>query len=561
MIFALKFSVESGYNRLLALSSANNISEVKNLIHSSRSDFERAQFLFAPFSWIPLEIVDTVGRATEGGRAVATALDSVAENFPDSDKNFSLTTKVNDENSAYRGNSKDIFPLDSIGVPLPTDFLIKNSPAINAAIDEFERAGNIFKNAHGNSLYADKMRQVGNILTSAQPVLDLYKNSQSEILTMLGNTVPQRYMIFNQNRDEIRANGGFPGSIISFTLYKGNILDYRTDDVYYYDWNLYPHKETPPPGIALLTNNYGLRDVNYYPDFSKTLEKANSFVERSGESTLTTAVAIHQGVIEEILAVIGEVKLDGVEIPFSDKNFSVLMSVLVENKFAQDKTPKDILFKFVTAFGKKIIESRKIEEVAKIIENNWNRGEILVASRNADTQKFLESIQKPLPWKSDAPNWIYPVFTSVSGNKSDRYISRSLEMKTKKLENCTYETTATLTHEHQYSQEDAESLENLMSAFGLTNDEEKHKMRFIQGAGANKSFVRLYVPKGAILSGSGAEIAEDENATIFSFMLETIAGGKSQKTISYQQEIPNCADYNGEISIHRQPGLREFLTP
>ena len=100
-----------------------------------------------------------------------------------------------------------------------------------------------------------------------------------------------------------------------------------------------------------------------------------------------------------------------------------------------------------------------------------------------------------------------------------------------------------------------------MSVFGLTNDEEKHKMRFIQGAGPNKSFVRLYVPKGAILSGSGAEIAEDENATIFSFMLETIAGGKSQKTISYQQEIPNCADYNGEISIHRQPGLREFLTP
>ena len=243
---------------------------------------------------------------------------------------------------------------------------------------------------------------------------------------------------------------------------------------------MYPHKETPPPGIALLTNNYGLRDVNYYPDFSKTLEKANSFVERSGESTLTTAVAIHQGMIEEILAVIGEVKLDDVEIPFSDKNFSVLMSVLVENKFAQDKTPKDILFKFVTAFGKKIIESRKIEEVAKIIENNWNRGEILVASRNADTQKFLESIQKPLPWKSDAPNWIYPVFTSVSGNKSDRYISRSLEMKTKKLENCTYETTATLTHEHQYSQEDAESLENLMSTFGLTNDDEKNKMRFIQ---------------------------------------------------------------------------------
>ena len=54
-------------------------------------------------------------------------------------------------------------------------------------------------------------------------------------------------MVLNQNRDEIRANGGFPGSVITFTIFHGNIEDYRTDDVYYYDWNLYPFKEIPPP--------------------------------------------------------------------------------------------------------------------------------------------------------------------------------------------------------------------------------------------------------------------------------------------------------------------------
>jgi DNA-binding ferritin-like protein (Dps family) len=57
---------------------------------------------------------------------------------------------------------------------------------------------------------------------------------------LLGSNSPERYIVFNQNRDEIRTNGGFPGSIITFTMFKGNISDYRTDDVYYYDWNLYP---------------------------------------------------------------------------------------------------------------------------------------------------------------------------------------------------------------------------------------------------------------------------------------------------------------------------------
>lgn len=118
---------------------------------------------------------------------------------------------------------------------------------------------------------------------------------------MLGDDNPARYVVFNQNRDEIRANGGFPGTVISFTLYKGNILDYRKDDVYYYDWNLYPYKEQPPPGLTLMTDTYGLRDVNYYPDFRDTVEKANNFIERSGDSTITTGIAIHQGLIEDIL--------------------------------------------------------------------------------------------------------------------------------------------------------------------------------------------------------------------------------------------------------------------
>lgn len=78
-------------------------------------------------------------------------------------------------------------------------------------------------------------------------MIGFYLSHDADILTMLGHDEPQRYMILNQNRDEIRANGGFPGSVITFTLYKGNVLDYRTDDVYYYDWNLYPYKEVPPP--------------------------------------------------------------------------------------------------------------------------------------------------------------------------------------------------------------------------------------------------------------------------------------------------------------------------
>ena len=492
---------------------------------------------------------------------MARGLEKLINIFPKNSPNFSLKIVENSDNSLYRSASKDIFPLENVGISLPTNMLLEKNTDISEALNAFISAGKIYKNAKGNTKYDDMMRKIGITLENFSPFLAGYEKYHDEIFAMLGHKDPQRYIIFNQNRDEIRTNGGFPGSIISFTLYKGNILDYRTDDVYYYDWNLYPHKEVPPPGIALLTENYGLRDVNYYPDFLKTLEKANAFVERSGESTLTTAIAIHQWLIEEILSVIGEVSVEGVPLKFDDKNFSLLMSILVENKFAKEKTPKDILFAFISEFGNKVLESRKIEKISEIIMNSWNRGEILMASRNEKIHNFLTSIQKPLPWKGDYKNWIYPVFTSVSGNKSDRYISRSIEAKTKYVGSCDYETTVNLHFSHNFSKEEEQKINEIMDIFSLDNKEEREKMQFIQWNGRNRTFVRLFVPKNAELINSGAEISEDENAKIFSFLLETPVDGTASKTLSYKQSIENCSDYNGEIFIARQPWLRDLITP
>lgn len=168
--------------------------------------------------------------------------------------------------------------------------------------------------------------------------------------------------------------------------------------------------------------------MNYYPDFLKTLEKANAFVERSGDSTLTTAFAIHQGMIEDILKVTGPVMLDGVPIAFDSDNFSSLMSVLVESQFKKDKTPKDILFAFVNAFSHKLFTTQNTQKVADIVKDYIQRGEIVAASRDPKIHQFLQTFEPPLPWETQKKNWIYPVFTSLSGNKSDRYISRTVSV-------------------------------------------------------------------------------------------------------------------------------------
>lgn len=113
-IFFIKFSLENGMKTLLSLRDAKNISEVKKKIHSAKNDFDRARFLFLPFSWIPNDSVDMLARSTASAQKTLSALHSLTETLPDNRENFSLKIVENGEESQFRGNSKDIFLTENI---------------------------------------------------------------------------------------------------------------------------------------------------------------------------------------------------------------------------------------------------------------------------------------------------------------------------------------------------------------------------------------------------------------------------------------------------------------
>lgn len=46
-----------------------------------------------------------------------------------------------------------------------------------------------------------------------------------------------------------------------------------------------------------------MRDANYFPDIQESFEAISQMYEKAGGSTLDGLVTIHQGLIEDILAV------------------------------------------------------------------------------------------------------------------------------------------------------------------------------------------------------------------------------------------------------------------
>lgn len=60
------YALTHGYSTLESLAGMRNPATIRDTIRTARGDFERANFLLTPFSWIPLDRIDTVYRISAG---------------------------------------------------------------------------------------------------------------------------------------------------------------------------------------------------------------------------------------------------------------------------------------------------------------------------------------------------------------------------------------------------------------------------------------------------------------------------------------------------------------
>lgn len=282
------------------------------------------------------------------------------------------------------------------------------------------------------------------------------------------------------------------------------------------------------------------------------------------------------------------------------------MSTLVESRYGEKTSAKDILSDFVPAFLAKIQEKRAYEEVLTRLTDSLKDGEILFASRNPRIDNFLDSYKKPLPWqkkldtslsnsqwwaettswlqsktlyerlqnyfqknsdKSESKkiveaniplsdNWAYPVLTSISGNKSDRFIERTYTANTTKLNTCQVLNNLTFSHKHTFKRENEDEIRSYLDMISEKNIEFRNRIVTIEGKGKNVNYIRLLVPVSSSLTGSTAwiETTATTDYREYAFTLETPIGATTSKNITYITQVPWCKKTEG-LSWYRQPGL------
>jgi hypothetical protein len=264
------------------------------------------------------------------------------------------------------------------------------------------------------------------------------KLSSADNLTQAIKQINQKnyqVVILLQNSDEIRASGGFIGSLAQVELKQGQPGPFTFYDVYDLNGQIETLLPKQPGASHYLTEGKGLNltDANWHPDFPTAANKIKQLLLQA-EVEPDIIVALNQTVIEQILQKIGAVNLPDYETQLSAKNLTQLARQDRSEFFSGDKQKKHFLasaFKHIKIKLTQLnLEQQK--NIAQIIYSNLNQQQILLYSADPQLQAIFRQQkwagQLQLPDK-DELNQIYLVESNVGINKANQGIFRQIKIK------------------------------------------------------------------------------------------------------------------------------------
>ena len=181
----------------------------------------------------------------------------------------------------------------------------------------------------GNSEATEKITKYAALFKESEPIIKLFKN-------ILGNGEDRFYIIPAQNMSEIRASGGFPGSIGSMQIKDGilTIGDFRPiNDVIYYA-NMPGFQPTKEEYKIFSGNIQYARDMCYIPDFERVgASWAASYEYKTNTPQVDGVIALTPTVVQEILRI-------------TDQKVTLSDGTEIDGKNATKTIEHDIYFKY-----------------------------------------------------------------------------------------------------------------------------------------------------------------------------------------------------------------------
>ncbi|HXK41069.1 MAG TPA: DUF4012 domain-containing protein [Candidatus Paceibacterota bacterium] len=373
-----------------------------------------------------------------------------------------------------------------------------------------------------------------------------------------------KYLILFQNDSELRPTGGFPGTYAVVTFKDGRLDGFLVDDVYNLDGQL---KENiiPPKPLQHITPNWGMRDANWFVDFSASAQKTMEFFKKEAGYEIDGVITMSPRMISDILKVVGPIEMPEYGFAVSDENF--LSTIQAEVEYGDNREqPKKVVVDMAPKLLERINSSDpgKWLDIFNVFVSGLDKKDILMYFKDLSLEQFVANKEFGGLIKNTDEDYLMVTLTNVKGSKTDRVTDNSIKVSVRfeegrmihKLE---------LTRQHNGGS----------TRYGFYNKQ-------------NPAYVRVLVPEGSELlsisgnsdpgykplinysnsnfeqddnlfklesgfnfeSENGVSIYNESSKTGFAFWLITDPG--KQKTVELEYIVP-VPSHN--IYIQKQPGL------
>ena len=412
-----------------------------------------------------------------------------------------------------------------------TDTLRLAQEELSLSLDEFEQIpteGVVAPLAVVIGPLKEQLPLIEQLVEKALPFLEVAPQ-------VVGYPEEQTYLLLLQNNTELRATGGFIGSIGILKLKNGDIKDFKIDNVYNLDYayrdNDDAPKVAPPEPISRYLSIYEwyLRDSNWHPHFPRSAEKAIEFyhLEDGPEPKLDGVIAIDQGLIKSLLTITGPVVAEGDE--YTPDNLDELLHHKVEVSFEEDgrtnASRKDIIPKLGDILMDKMMSLPKSQwgVAFEVLLADLDEKSILLYFEDDYTQLLTEQ----LGWAGAIQagyegDYLMVVDSNLGALKTDRVMVRDFT--------------------YTVREENGEYLVDLVLNYTNNGVFDFFTSRY-------NSYTRIYVPRGSELIDSSGFRTHDRNV-----------GGEEVQALVTQDDIVNRTVFEGFISIEPQTSNDITLT-
>ena len=256
--------------------------------------------------------------------------------------------------------------------------------------------------------------------------------------SLMGVDQKQVFYLLLQDESELRPTGGFIEGLVMLVIEDGRLVDWQVFNTNQIDDKVLGKIAAPPEVQSFLgeTSLY-FRDANWDPDFNFTSQRLSWFIKESLNQPVDGIIGINYSLVKNILALIGDVKIEGQEEVINSWNLSNRLELALSEQQNQvsDKNFYTLLLEAILHQLPNLEDAQKIDFFNLFFQSLRDQQALLYLR---DTE--LSGTVSQLGWSGslaqpECPNGfgescvvdqVYQVEANIGVNKINPYVNQSI---------------------------------------------------------------------------------------------------------------------------------------